>query len=182
MFQLFKMPMKTPLFILLGLISLIFTSCDLNSESNSQPDIEFLQNPVANGTDTLVATYQEAGIFLLDTLTVGDTVSFRIYITGYSNNLKEYYMIESADSVSEILLPSRSSMDSIFLSTSNYATGKFMMDGTSTALYMPFKYVARKASLEAKITFRVVSDANFENNSNSFVLKTPIVAAPVSAN
>jgi len=174
--------MKTPLFILLGLISLIFTSCDLNSESNSQPDIIFYQNPVAHN-DTLDVNYTlEAGVFILDTLTVGDTVSFKVYINGYSNNLKEYYMIESADSVSKILLPSRTSMDSIFLSTSNYATGKFMMDGTSRSLYMPFKYVAKKASLEAKITFRVVSDANFEYNSNSFVLKTPIVAAPVSAN
>jgi len=179
-----KMTMKTPLFILLGLISLIFASCDLNSESNSEPEIRFFQNPIVNGTDTLDVSYtDESGVFVLDTLTVGDTVSFRMYINGYSNKLKEYYMIESADRVTEILLPSVSSMDSVFLSaSSDYPNGKFMLAGTSTSLFFPFKYVAKKASLEAKITFRVESDANFENNTNTIVLKTPIIAAPVLAN
>ncbi|MFZ4724154.1 MAG: hypothetical protein ACOYMD_01765 [Paludibacter sp.] len=169
--------MKTRFIFQLIMISLIFSACNLNPESNYRPEIRFVQNPIANKTDTLNIYYTDnSGVFRLDTIQVGDTISFNIYVTGYSNHLKAFYITESTDSVSKIILPSTSSMDSIFLASSNYKEGKFLMKGTSTALYFPFQYIARKVSNEAKITFNVVSDANFEYNQNSFVLKTPIVA------
>jgi len=170
--------MKTLLILLSGVLIIAFTACSLNSESNYRPEIQFVQNPIANKTDTLNIFYTDlSGVYKLDTISVGDTVRFQLYLTGYTNYLKQFYMTESADSVTQILLPAVSSMDSVFLPTSKYKEGKFYMAGTSTSLFFPFQYVAKKASLEAIITFSVVSDANFEYNQNSFVLKTPIIAA-----
>jgi len=172
--------MKTRFFILLGLITLFFTGCDLEGESNYTPDIWFYKDPVANGSDTLSFYLTDAsGVLKLDTINEGDTVFFQMVANGYTNNLKGFYVTESSDSVSKILLPNYNALDSVFLPTSNYKEGKFLMDGTKSILLFSFKYVAKKASLNAKLTFSVVSDANFKdfagNNSNSFVLKTPIV-------
>lgn len=167
--------MKTHFYGLLGLIIYLFTACNLTSESNFKPEIKFIQNPIVNNSDTLdIFLTDQAGVYRMDTLQVGDTVKFRLYISGFSNNLKEFRLTQSADSVSEILLPTLSSMDSVFLSTSKYSEGLFLMDGTATTLFFPFEYVAKKPSLEAKIIFSVISDANFEYNQYSLVLKIPI--------
>jgi hypothetical protein len=171
--------MKTLTFYLLVLVIIGFTSCDLNRESNHKPDIVFVQNPMVNNADTLNVYYtDQANVFRMDTIFVGDTVRFRLYITGFSNNLKQFRLNQLSDSVNKIILPGTSSMDSVFLSGSNYAEGKFLMDGTATSLFFPFEYVAIKASLEARLIFIVVSDADFEYNQFSFVLKTPIAPAP----
>lgn len=168
--------MKARIFFLLSIVAIAFSSCNLNDESNYQPRIFLVQNPVINGKDTLDIYLTDEGVYRLDTIQIGDTVTFRMFIDGYANNLLSYSMTQSADSVTKFILPSVNSMDSIFLSTSDYNKGVFNLKGTSTTLFFPFKYVARKASKEAKITFNVVSDANFEYNRNSFVLKTPIAA------
>lgn len=172
--------MKTLIYYLLGLIVFVLSACDLTGESNYKPDIDFIQSPVVNNSDTLSVYYtDQADVYRMDTIQVGDTVRFRLYITAFSNHLKAFYLTQSADSVSKVILPNTSSMDSIFLSTSKYSEGKFLMDGTASTLFFPFEYVARKASLEAKVIFSVVSDADFEYNQSTFILKTPIVQAPI---
>jgi hypothetical protein len=173
--------MKTRFFIILSFLSIVFTACNLTNESNYTPYMSFYKSPIVNGTDTLGIYYtDESNVYRLDTITVGDTVSFQMYYNSYSNNLLSVYLTQSADSVSRIILPRKTVLDSIFLSTSDYSKGKFLMGGTSSSLYFPFKYVAEKASLEAGLTLSVVSDANFKDasgsNSVSIVLKTPIVA------
>ncbi len=175
--------MKTKIILLLAIISIAFTACNLEGESNYVPEIFFAKFPTNNLGDSLDIYYtDEAGSYRLDTITVGDTISFQMYITGYENNLTAFYLKESADSVTKIILPSKSSMDSIFLPTSNYNTGKFFMKGLSTSLYFPFKYVAKEPSNEAKIVFTAVSNSHFEEsigtNTVSFTLKTPIAAKP----
>lgn len=170
--------MKRSHFIIFGLILLGFTACNLKSESNYQPDIRFVKNPVVNDTTSLNVYYTDLG-YRMDTIRVGDTVSFQIYVTGFANNLKEFYLTTSTDSVSEVLLPGKASLDSIFLPTSNYNQGKFLFAGTATALFLPFRYVAKKVSADAKITFSVMSDATIDYNQFSFVLVTPIVAKTI---
>jgi hypothetical protein len=53
------------------------------------------------------------------------------------------------------------------------------MDGKSTSLFFPLRYVALKPSGIAKIQFTVVSDANFKDlwgsNTASITFKTPII-------
>lgn len=173
--------MKTKFLALFALITLTFASCDLTTESNYTPDIFFLQNPVNNNIDTLNRYYTDkAGVLLMDTIAVGDTVLFALYLEGYANNLTSFYLQGPEDSSALILLPDKVSMDSIFLPTSEYNKGKFIMDGTHTALVFPFRYVAKKVSNSTKIGFAITSDARFTNmfgsNSNSFELKTPIKA------
>ena len=164
-------------FLLLALVSITFAACSLEGEANYTPQIV----PYINPSDSLSMYYTDvADVYRMDTITVGDTVSFYLQMSGIENNLTTFYLKQSADSVSRVILPVKSSMDSIFLSTSDYKTGKFFMNGTSTYLFFPFKYVAMKASNEAKLIFTLVSDAKFDDsivgsNTVTLTLKTPIV-------
>jgi hypothetical protein len=171
--------MKTYLIALLALVTIGFSSCDLEGGSNYTPDIFFLVNPVKNHTDTLNRYYTDkSGVYLMDTIAVGDTVSFVLYLEGYANNLLSFRMQTEPDSVTKIILPAQASMDSIFVAGTQYDKGIFMMSGKHTALVFPFRYVALKPANSAKISFAVLSDAKFDNmfgsNSNGFELKTPI--------
>ena len=174
--------MKAQLFILLGLFAIAFSSCDMNGSSNSTPEILFVSSPVVNKSDTLnrYAT-DDASVMRLDTIQVGDTVTFRMLFWGFSNNLSTCNIIPSDTSATKILLPPTNSLDSMFLaSSSNYSKGNFVFKSHIQSLYFPFRYVAKKVSNDAKITFYLSSDADFSNtssygnNSFSIVLKTPI--------
>lgn len=174
--------MKSKILLLLAVIGITVSSCDLSGEANYTPQIY----PFISPNDSLgIYRTDVLDVFRMDTITVGDTVSFYIQMTGVENNLTAFYLTQSADSAARFILPNKSSMDSVFLSTSDYKTGKFLMNGTSTDLYFPFKYVARKPSNEAKVTFTVVSDAKFTDsyigtNTTTLTIKTPIVDKLVS--
>jgi len=177
--------MKIRIYILLGIIAIAFASCNLSNSSNNTPEIYFVTNPFINKSDTLNRYRTDiAGLYRMDTIHVGDTVTFRMLFWGYSNNLTTCNVISSDTSITKILFPSTNSLDSVFLSTqSDYSTGKFIFKSKISSLYLPFKYVAKKISNDVKITFSISSDANFDNsssmgnNSTSFVLITPVKLA-----
>ena len=170
--------MKKYFYSILAVVTLILSSCDFTPQSNFQPDIFFLQRPITNNSDTLnFYNSIEPNTINLDTIQVGDTVTIFSYFKGYSNNLTEIYIKQSADSSTAIILPNKTAMDSIFKATSNYSQGKFFFDIAATELIFPFKYIAKKASLDTKLTFIVVSDANFDYNQNFIIIKTPILPA-----
>jgi len=178
--------MKLRIVCVLAMAVTLLTSCDLSGESNYTPNIFFIQQPTNQKGDSLNSFYTDkAGVFVMDTIEVGDTVLFYLYMDAYSNQLTVFYINQSADSVSRILLPSKASMDTIFTTGSDYSKGKFIMDGTRSTLRFPFWYVAGKPSNEAKIEFVVISNARFEggfaSNSNGFQLKTPIKAPKAPA-
>ena len=162
--------------VLFALIS--FNACSLDGEANYTPEILFVKLPTNQHGDTLKAFITDAGAFKLDTITVGDTISIFLYLTAYQNNLQTFYLKQSSDSCTRIEYASKSSMDSIFTPTSNYNNGIFFFNAKTAGLYFPFKYIARKPSLEASLVFSVVSDAVFDSgigsNAATFVLKTPI--------
>ncbi len=171
--------MKTRIFLFFAIIIAVFSSCNLDGSSNYTP--EFYFSPLVNQHgDTLKAYLTDDGSYRLDTLQVGDTVSIFLVATGYENNLKSFYIKQSSDSVSKIILPPVTSMDSIFTPESNYKTGKFILEGKMPTLYFSLRYLAVKPSREAKLTFTIQSDAVFENSlgSNTSIIsfKTPIVA------
>ena len=174
--------MKTRIYILLAIIAVAFSSCNIAGSSNNTPEILFVTNPFINKTDTLNKYYtDESGVYRLDTVQVGDTVTFRMLLYGFSNNLSSFNVIPSDTSATKILLPSKISLDSIFVSAgSDYSAGKFLFKSKISSLYFPFRYVAKKVSIDAKLTFALSSDAtfgsssDFGNNSISFVLKTPV--------
>ena len=181
--------MKTRIYILLGIIAIAFSSCNISSTSNNTPEILFVTNPFINKTDTLSKYYtDESGVYRMDTIQVGDTVTFRMLFYGYSNNLSSFNLSQSDTSATKILLPATISLDSIFVSAgSDYTNGKFLFKSKISSLYFPFRYVAKKVTNDAKITFYLSSDATFSNtsgfgnNSTSFELKTPIVLKKQSA-
>jgi len=179
--------MKTQLIILFALIAIAFSSCNLNGSSNYTPQILFVNNPFTNKSDTLSSYLTDDGVYHLDTITVGDTVTFRILLYGYTNNLVSFNIVQSDTSSTKILLPPKTSLDSVFLSTSsNYLIGNFIFKTKLSSLYMPIKYVAKKANNDAKLSFYLSSDANFNNtgslgnNSVSFIFSTPIKLPAVS--
>ena len=172
--------MKTKLLFLLGIPFFTFTACDLNGGSNNTPEILFASVPIKNRMDSLnIYSTDKSGVFRLDSVHVGDTVSFHIFLYGYSNNLTSFYLTQSSDSVGKFLLPSSQSMDSIFLNAqSNYTTGKFLFQSGKTNVYFPFRYVTKKIDKDAQLTISLASDAHFDNigsNSVSIALKIPIV-------
>ncbi|MEA4850079.1 MAG: hypothetical protein VB126_01315, partial [Paludibacter sp.] len=101
--------MKTRIFLFFAIIIAVFSSCNLDGSSNYTP--EFYFSPLVNQHgDTLKAYLTDDGSYRLDTLQVGDTVSIFLVATGYENNLKSFYIKQSADSVSKIILPPVTSM------------------------------------------------------------------------
>ena len=167
--------MKTRIIVFLGLVILIFSACELNSVSNYKPEILFVQSPTTTKGDTLKLLYtDQGGVYKMDTIEVGDTVNFRMYINAYANNIYSFSITQSTDSVTNIILPSVNSMDSAFLSSSNYERGEFYLKNNVNTLYFPFKYVAIKPSNETKLILNVVSDANFEYNQTKIQLNAII--------
>ena len=161
-------------------LGVALVGCSLDGDSNQTPQVALADYPRLQSGDSLnVMTTDEYNVFSLDTVQVGDTVSFVLYMLSYSNDLTGFYLTQSADSSAVIILPETTSMDSVFLSHSDYAKGQFFMQTGFNSMYFPFKYVAKKVNKETTIGFRVVSDAVFENtltgsNSSSFELITPI--------
>lgn len=173
--------MKKHIFYLLVILTLVYSSCDFSGEANYTPGIFFVQDPVNNKLDTLNSYYtNEAGVFIMDTISVGDTVSFYLHLEAYANRLKAFYLLHTPDSVAAIILPDSTSMDTIFTANSQYDKGIFLMDAKYASLVFPFQYVALKPSLNARLEFAVISDAVFDtgfgSNSHNFKLKTPIIA------
>ena len=180
--------MKTHQILLLALISIGFISCNMTGGTNYTPQISIssrlkvLKADSLHSVDTLYMHNTSAvGELLLDTITVGDTVEIQVSLDAITNNITAFYLVQSADSLTTIALPVKSLLDELFSSSSNYAEGKFFSSSSYSSLYFPFRYIAKKPSKDAKLTFIVVSDAVFKDasgsNTNSFALKTPIKAS-----
>lgn len=173
--------MKTKYLILLSLIAICFTACNLDSSSNYTPEMSMLTSHI-NKADTLnLYSTDEGGVGRLDTITVGDTIVFRMYLNGVANNLTRFYMAQSDSASAKIILPVAASMDSIFSSSqSDYSKGEFIFLPKKLHVYFPVRYVAKKPTTTAVIQLALSSDAVFNNsigsNTFSIKLKTPIVA------
>lgn len=173
--------MKSSAILLIILFTIFFSSCNLNSSSNSTPQILMVTQPQLNSKDSIFTYITDmASVYQLDSINVGDTVTFRILLNGITNHLISYYITLSDTTSTKLLLPKKNSLDSVFNSSlSNYSIGKFIFKSDIINLYFPFKYVAIKQSIDSRITFTLVSDASFDggtlnNNSVSLVIRTPI--------
>lgn len=178
--------MRNLILLIVLATTVFFTSCELDGESNYTPNVFFLRMPTNQHGDSLLSYMTDKpNVYQLDTINVGDTIAFYVYLEAYSNQLTAFFLNQSADSVSRIILPSTSSMDSVFTPLSDYKAGKFLMGGTMSNLFFPFRYVAVKPSKEAKLEFIVASNASFDggfaSNTNGFQLKTPIRAVVPAA-
>jgi len=175
--------MKIKILALIAFVVIALSACDLSGDSNATPSFMFYSAPFTTSGDTLSMKYtDDSGVYKLDTISVGDTVVFQILMYGYNNNLTKFYLKQSSDTTSaRIILPTTTSLDSVFTSDSNYANGNFYFKSNITQSYFPFKYVAKSVTNDIKLTFYLESDANFGgtmsgSNSTTFVIKTPIKA------
>lgn len=172
--------MKNYIYIGLLLISVIFSACDLTSNSNTTPQIFFLDKPRLNTKDSLFIQYFD-GTYVLDSICVGDTVTFKIGLNGFQNHLTSLYLNRSDTAATKINLPPKISMDSLFNSNiSNYSSGKFVFKSNIYYLFIVLKYLALKETNDANLTINLSSDAVFNDNGfsgtnfTSFTFKTPI--------
>jgi hypothetical protein len=169
--------MKLKSIIILIISTFALSSC-LEGSYSSTPEL-YLGRPVIIGGDSLYLSYTDEGL-RLDSISVGDTVQFYTAMSGFSNNLTAFYLKLSNDSTAKVILPRKSSMDSIFVAGSNYDEGTFLFAESVNELLFPFKYVALKKSENTQIKLTVVSDAKFENssyggsNTSSLIIVTPI--------
>lgn len=171
--------MKKHIWISVFLLPLFFTSCNLSGESNYTPSIYFIKPPVVNGQDTLkISSADESGLFLMDTIKVGDTVKFVLRLEGYANKLTYFSLKHTPANAAKLILPPVSKMDSLFKSNSDYEKGDFYMDPLHSTLFFVFDYVAVEPSTDAKLDLQLTSDAKFKNGFGSNVatikFKTPI--------
>ena len=89
--------------LILAALSLL-SACTLESSSNYSPTIRLINLPRSSTGDTLKLRYSSAyNDLLLDTIRVGDTVTFQLELHAYSNNLTRFELIQSSDSISRLL-------------------------------------------------------------------------------
>ncbi|MEI8273594.1 MAG: hypothetical protein WCG08_13310, partial [Paludibacter sp.] len=101
-------------FLILLLICTLLSACDLTSTSNYTPQITFVTKPLTNKNDTLSAKYTDvADVYMLDSISVGDTVTFHVLLNGFSNNLTSYTINRSDTTSTRLLLPGKNSLDSV---------------------------------------------------------------------
>ena len=174
--------MKLKIFAIVVVVATILSSCLKDGSDNRTPAIS-LASPISSTGDTLgFYVTDEAGIYRMDTISVGDTVQFAVVATGHYNNIVAFYLTRS-DSAAVIVLPSVDKLDAVFSSKSDYEAGIFLLDGKGTDLIFPFKYVAVKPSKDMKIKLEVVSDADFSGsgmmgvtNRSDISILTPIIS------
>jgi hypothetical protein len=177
--------MKKQFLFLLFIAAVLLTSCNFDGDSNYTPSIQFIAYPYTQNGDTLnIKTTGESGVYLLDSIQVGDTVFFQLGLNAYTNNLVSFRLTKSVDSAGDFLFPPVASLDSIFSHTnSDYGQGKFVFLSGFNAVYFPFHFAAKSATNDEILQFSLVSDAQFDDvygsNVTSFKLKMPIKPAAV---
>lgn len=171
---------------LVVIVTLVLSSCNLESSTNYTPRISLLQPPVLQNGDSLQIKYTAiADEYLMDTIRVGDSVLFVLHFNAYSNNITQFLITQSADSVSRIKLPSREALDSTFLPTSDYKTGRFVCKPKISLLGISFWFVAKNSTNNSKLSFFLESDAKFDfnymgSNVHSFKIITPIKSQAIA--
>jgi len=161
------------------IIICVFVSCDLDVGSNYTPTVYMVQAPVKNSKDSVkVYLTPVVGVYRTDTIMVGDSLSFKVFAEGYTNNLTEFYITQSENQVTKLEYPDEDALDKIFTADSDYAKGEFLVEGKYQSMFFPFYYIALKPSLDAKVRITIVSDAKFDNfvgsNFKTIEIKTPI--------
>ncbi|NDV45658.1 hypothetical protein D0T49_01155 [Paludibacter sp. 221] len=159
-------------FILLFLsgMSIAFTSCNLQGESEATPDFRCYAFLVNEG-DTTLLNFSQGNV--LDSIAVGDTVTFLTSFSSLYNKLLEYNITSSRKKSVDFIWPAKENLESIFTTGSDYDNGKFAMPGTYQVLSFPFKYVVKEEEENLKLTFSGTTDGSEKYNSFSVTIITP---------
>ena len=170
---------KKVLFSLLSGIFVLFTlsSCLIGgSEIHSTPEIIYASPITRHSTDsipadTLLIKVTEDG-YVLDTLQVGDTALFDLlFSTGYNN--MQRITISHDTACSQIHYYHRNQLDSIFLPSSDYERGEFLLDQGVMAVRMQVGYIATQPKENPKLKIQLESDSQYSPGKRT--ITTPII-------
>ena len=151
-------------------MGLVFISCDLTGRAESTPQLGFWAMRIVDG-DTTFLDFMHGRV---DTLTVGDTVHFQVWMFSEFNNLQEFRIVSSRTRSVEFIWRPRYELDTIFTSASDYDRGIFVMPGTSPFLNFPFQYVALEPDEDLLLTFSVQNTGSRDFNTQTLPIRTPI--------
>lgn len=167
--------MRKSQFFLLAFAAISLLSCDLNnSETNYTPQI-FCGTILLNHTDTLLYSYNTpSSKYLLDTVMVGDTVTFELGFYSYANNL-EQVAVTCDNEYASITLRLDSIVTSVLTSESNVAEGLLYFPVGYNYVSFNMDYVTKAVSKTTELTLQVASDSKYSPTSIAII--TPIVAA-----
>ena len=170
--------MKVRFLILYILLALVFFACSSRVEiEQTSPKFNFPTSTVfTSQNDTLRIRGSFRDGFHMDSIAAGDTAHFRIDIDGVFNRLTEI-RIELKNANAELLFD-QAYLDSMFLSSSDFQAGVFRVAGERTRIPFLFSYAAIQTSRNASLKLTAHSDADEDNNENSFTLRVPIKRTP----
>jgi len=167
--------MKPHHFILLSLLSLVFVSCDLNPKSESTPHFDLRAMHIVDG-DTTFLNFRGN---VMDTIFVGDTITFQTVMYSQFNNLLQYQIVSSREKSIEFQWVDKAALDSLFSSKSDYDKGLFIVQGNFSRLHFPFKYIAKEDEKDLKLTFTILNDASQNYSTTIMTIVTPIKVATI---
>ena len=172
--------MKIHSFVLYILIISVFFSCSHSEKiTQTSPKFHFPINTVFTSyCDTLRITGSAKNGFQMDSIAAGDTAVFCVDIDGVFHQLTEINIALSEDSVAELLFLDAAYMDSLFLSSSRPEEGVFYPVENKMRIPFYFRYCAKKASKNVKLTLTAFSEAGKTDHTNQFTLKVPIKKTP----
>lgn len=137
-------------------------------------------------TDTVLTAYRDTlrlsgdikNGFKLDSIAAGDTATFHLEIDGVFHPLTEVWLSLSDPEAAELLYTDTVYMNSMFLPSSDYAGGKFILSQKQTRIPFTFQYHAKKADKRVGVTITAFSEASEANKSGQIQLQTPACQTP----
>ncbi|MGC3977685.1 MAG: hypothetical protein QM751_05300 [Paludibacteraceae bacterium] len=168
--------MKSRFLVLLSIISIVlsFSACNLgNGFSEATPQI-YLEKKAKLNTDSIIefSLASDYSSYKLDTLHVGDTVSFKIFVDAYTNQVKQLNITPSDTTAVKLLVAD--SIKTEFLSQSDFNKGIFYLPPNVYGLEFSVKFTTRKAKETLSYTLNVTSDAKKVTNVSEVKIQFPI--------
>ena len=167
--------MKKLIYVLFPLVAaMCVNSCLPSGDIQETPKLSVLA--IRNNTDTLKGTWiQDISSYCLDTLEIGDSVRFSIWMYSGVQNLLKEFIFDFNSEVATIYLENKPKLDSIFShQQSDYDRGIFVVDVKANEIWLPIIYIPIDASSNTTVSFTVKSDSEY--SPTILRLRTPIRA------
>lgn len=159
------------------LTALLFSACKFEDEAHFTQEIRIITPIIRSHYDThvhdtlLVLLRGEDG-FVMDTISIGDTVFFDVAFNTYANDMQTISIKHDTASV-ELGYLHREKLDSLFLLESDIDHGEFLLGENIIGVRLQFYYLALKEDEDPKLEFTLTSDSKF--SPGKLKLTTPIV-------
>lgn len=161
--------MKKKYLFLLIVIGFLFTNCQQNEPYQSSPALSLPNGSIWSfQKDTIVALKTVQKQYVLDTISIGDTILFSPHINGFNSKINEFHIYTSKKEVAVFIWPELNG------SISNSEEGRFVVNGDFSELTFQFLYIPKIADKDVKLIFEIQSDAPADIQNFKTEIKTPI--------